>query len=137
MAQRRAKDPEAVRAYQREQHFKNHERSKKKMRDYYARRFFWGKSMKLRGEDRASFKDLAALWKSQRGRCALTGRKLDRSAHLDHILAKVRGGGDNIENLRWLCREANMAKRDMSDGEFLSLCGDVMRWIGERIEAVA
>ena len=49
----------------------------------------------------------------------------------------MRGGGDNIENLRWLCREANMAKRDMSDGEFLSLCGDVMRWIGERIEAVA
>lgn len=93
--------------------------------------------MKLRGEGRASTADLARLWKDQRGLCALTGRRLNReNAHLDHIVAKARGGSDGIGNLRWVCIEANLAKRELSDAEFTALCADVMRWIGERIQAV-
>lgn len=106
------------------------------MRDYYAKRFFWGKAMKLRGSERATTEEIAALWKRQRGKCALTGRRLDRSAQLDHKTPKTRGGADCIDNLQWLCEEANMAKRAMTDAEFISLCGDVMRHIGNRIQLV-
>lgn len=136
MASRRAADPERVRAYQREIHARNRERNVAKMRLYYAKRFFWSRAMKLRSPDRATYKELAALWKKQRGRCALTGRRLDRTADLDHILPKTRGGGDQISNLRWLSREVNMVKRNLTDDEFFALCGDVMRWIGRRIEMV-
>lgn len=133
----RAADPERARAYGREIHQRNRERNLAKMRGYYARRFFWGRAMKLRQEGRASYKDLASIWKEQRGRCALTGRRLSRdNAHLDHIVALARGGSDAKSNLRWVCTEANLAKRDLSDAEFSALCADVMRWIGERIEMV-
>lgn len=136
MARRRAADPEGVRAYQRALHASNREKNTATMRAYYGRRFFWGRAMKLRGENRATFKDLARLWKEQRGQCALTGRRLDRTAQLDHVLAKARGGTDEALNLRWLCRAANLARREFSDKEFLSLCSDVMRWIGRRIHLV-
>jgi hypothetical protein len=105
-------------------------------RAYFSRRFFWARAMRLRGLGRASAYDLARLWKKQRGRCALTGRRLDRTAQVDHVLSRARGGGDSIENLRWLCKEANLARRELSDEEFLALCGDVMRWIGRRIAVV-
>jgi len=132
----RAENPERARAYGREIHHRNGERNKAKMREYYARRFFWGRAMKLRSEGRATFREIARLWKAQRGRCALTGRRLDRDAQLDHILPRARGGGDEITNLRWVCNAANLAKRDMTDAEFETLCADVMAWIGQRIQMV-
>ena len=136
MARLRARDPDAARAKRNAYHARNREAQTAKMRDYYARRFFWGRAMKLRGAGRATFREIARLWKAQRGRCALTGRRLDREAQLDHILPRARGGGDEITNLRWVCNAANLAKRDMTDAEFETLCADVMRWIGERIAMV-
>lgn len=136
MARRRAANPDAAREQQRKWHAANRERNREKMRRYYARRFFWAKAMKLRSKNRASHLDLARLWKAQRGRCALTGRRLTRAAEVDHIHAKARGGDDAIENLRWVCREVNFARRDLPDNEFMALCEDVMRWIGRRIDAV-
>ncbi|MDE2354780.1 MAG: HNH endonuclease [Betaproteobacteria bacterium] len=136
MARRRAADPQAARDYRNAYHSANREARTEKMREYYQRRFFWGKAMKLRGPNRATARDLAMIWKVQRGRCALTGRRLDRAAQLDHKLAKARGGGDELANLQWLCEEANLAKRALTDSEFVALCSDVMRWIGERIQMV-
>lgn len=136
MARKRAENPELARAYQRQHHHNNRAKSLATMREYYSRRFFWGRAMKLRGACRATTKQLSALWKSQRGLCALTGRKLDRTAQLDHITAKARGGDDSIENLRWVCAQVNLAKRDLSDQEFIALCESVMAWIGQSINAV-
>ncbi len=146
MAVRRAADPDAMRAYQRRLHHANRERNLAATRAYYARRFFWGRAMKLRGDGRATPKDLARLWKAQRGKCALTGRRLDRKAQLDHIQPKARGGADHLANLRWVCLEVNLAKRDLHDAEFIALCAEVarmagaampvIRWIGGRIAAV-
>lgn len=136
MARRRAENPEAARQYQREFHAKNREQNCANMRDYYARRFFWGRAMKLRGKGHAGAKDLWSIWKRQRGLCALTGRRLDRTAHVDHILPKTRGGGDEAKNLRWICAEVNLAKRNLTEDEFSRLCKDVMEWIGRRIELV-
>ncbi len=134
MARKRADNPEAARAYHRARHFKNHEANKLKMRAYYGRRFFWGRAMKLRGEGRANTKELASLWKRQRGICCLTGRRLDRTAQLDHIMPKARNGSDRLDNLRWVCPEVNILKRNLTDDELLSVCSDVMSWIGKRIK---
>jgi hypothetical protein len=136
MARKRAENPQAARDYGNAYHAKNRGERTAKMRAYYARRFFWGRAMKLRGEGRATAADLASLWRRQHGRCALTGRKLDRTAQPDHILSKARCGDDSKGNLRWLCKEANLARRELSDAEFTSLCRDVMRWIGKRIAQV-
>ena len=137
MARRRAADPDAVRAYQRAHHKKHRERRNAAMRRLHRRRFFWTRAMHLRQEGRATASDLSRLWKRQRGRCALTGRRLTReNAHLDHIAPLARGGGDGIENLRWVCHEANLAKRALSDEQFVALCASVVRWIGQRIQEV-
>lgn len=136
MAKARAADPQRARNYRNNYHAENREARTAKMREYAGRRFFWTKAMKLRGEGRATNKQLASLWKAQRGLCALTGRRLDRSAQLDHKLPKARGGGDEIGNMQWVCEDANLAKRDMTDAEFTALCGSVMAWIGRRISEV-
>lgn len=131
MARKRAVNPEVFRKYQRDFHHKNASRQRKKMRDYYARRFFWAKMTKLRKKGRATHVQLARLWKSQRGLCALTGRRLTReNAEIDHKRPQVRGGGDGIENLQWVCKVANRAKRDLTDEEFLALCREVVSRCG-------
>jgi 5-methylcytosine-specific restriction endonuclease McrA len=137
MARLRASNPDATREKQRKWHAANREKNTAKMREYYARRFFWAKACKLRKMGAANYTELARLWKKQRGLCALTGRRLSReNAELDHKIPKSRGGGDEIDNLQWVTVEANRAKRDLTDGEFAELCGDVMRWIGDRIQLV-
>lgn len=135
MAKRRVEDPDKVRAAARKYHHNNRDKQNLKMRTFYHRRFFWSRAMKLKGLNRATTRDLAVLWKKQKGRCALTGRRLDRSAHLDHILPRARGGDDAVGNVRWVCPEVNLVKRDLLDAELLSLCVDVMRWIGARMDA--
>lgn len=137
MAKRRADDPDAVRKYQREAHHRNRDRNTAKMRDYYARRFFWGRAMKLRSSERATYTELAAIWKKQRGCCGLTGERLTRlNSHLDHIIPKTRGGSDKANNLRWVTKEANLLKRDLTDAELFQFCSNVMRWIGHGIREV-
>lgn len=134
MARLREKDPQAARDKRSVWHAANRDKQTAKMREYYARRFFWGRANKLRGDSRATFKELASMWKAQRGLCAITGRRLDRTAQLDHILPRARGGGDEAANLRWVCEAANLAKRDMTDSEFVALCAEAMHWIGRQIE---
>ncbi len=71
--------------------------------------------------------DLRGIWEAQGGHCALTGRALDGTAHLDHQLPLARGGTHDLTNLRWVTKEANLAKRDLLDVEFLALCRDVIK----------
>ena len=143
MAKRWREDPEGMRAKSRAWHHANREHNCAKMRQYAARRFFWNREMHMRGKERATARQLARLWRNQKGRCALTGRRLDRTAHLDHIVPLARGGGHEVSNLRWLCHEANLAKRALSDEQFFALCVDVaqglpcMAWIGKRIQQVS
>ena len=73
--------------------------------------------------------ELAHLWKQQRGVCAVTGRKLDKeNAQLDHIVPKSKGGETTTSNLRWVHRDVNYAKRELTDEAFLRLCSDVVEY---------
>lgn len=130
MATRRAQDLGAARKSGREHYHRRHEANLATMKAYQRRRFFWRRAVKLKG---VSARDLAGLWKRQRGRCAITDRKLDRTAQVDHILPQARGGTDSLANLRWVCALINIAKRHMTDDELEALCADMMSWVGERI----
>ena len=63
--------------------------------------------------------------------CGLTGRSIDlnlsKTYQLDHIIPKSKGGDNSINNCRLTCREANVAKNDMTDEEFIQLCYDVVK----------
>lgn len=102
-----------------------------KAREYNRRRFFWktARNLCLRSKGAsATFQELARLWKSQRGVCPYTQRRLTQeNAQLDHVIPMIRGGSSTIENLQWVNRDVNYAKRDLSRDEFIQLCADVMR----------
>lgn len=71
--------------------------------------------------------DLKSIWDRQNGKCALTGRELEIfSMELDHIVPLAKGGSSTIDNLQWTCKEANQAKKDLLDSEFIALCKEVI-----------
>ena len=74
--------------------------------------------------------ELVRIWRSQRGRCALSGRKLGRDAHLDHVTPISLGGSSGADNLRWTCPEINFVRGNLSDEELVRLCRDVAVWNG-------
>ena len=98
---------------------------------YALRRFFFIRrnNLKLKHKEQeiASHVEIARLWKKQRGLCALTHWRLTRAnAQLDHIIPIIKGGKGSIENLRWVHRDVNYAKRDLSDSCFLTLCHQIV-----------
>ena len=73
--------------------------------------------------------ELKQIWERQNGKCALTGRQLDFwTMELDHKIPLSRGGKSTIENLQWTCEEANQAKKDLLDDEFITLCQEVIAY---------
>lgn len=68
------------------------------------------------------------IWKRQKGLCAMTGKRLDRSAELDHIIPVSKGGKNHPSNLQWLCPEVNQCKNDMTAEEFVAVCKAVLSY---------
>jgi 5-methylcytosine-specific restriction endonuclease McrA len=62
--------------------------------------------------------------------CYLTGEQINiyqpRTYHFDHIIPRSRGGDSSIENLGICTKEANQAKHDMTEDEFIMLCKRVL-----------
>lgn len=66
---------------------------------------------------------LADLWDAQEGLCGITREPLTpENATVDHIVPRSRGGGDELENLRWVTRRANHLKNNLLDSELVELC---------------
>lgn len=70
--------------------------------------------------------------------CYLSGRPINledsKSYHLDHIMAFSKGGENSLENLGVACKEANMAKNDLSVEDFIQLCIDVCKHNGYAVK---
>jgi 5-methylcytosine-specific restriction endonuclease McrA len=137
---RRRRDPQTRQAVLEAQRRSYHNGGKDRAKEYLKRlkrdNFFVWKAR--RSYVWLTAAELKTLWVRQHGRCALTGRALDDTAELDHVVPRSRGGENSFKNARWLCREANQAKRDLLDTEFLGLCREVIAyatWIGR--EALA
>lgn len=62
----------------------------------------------------------AELWAEQQGRCGLTGAPIPEGVipHLDHIVAKSKGGPMVKSNLQWVHPMANHAKNSHTVEEF-------------------
>jgi hypothetical protein len=95
------------------------------------RRFFYCKAMLLKAHKRGAVcfettqqlaRGLMFQWIKQRGRCALTGIKLDRTANADHIVPVCKGGTDNSNNFQWLTPEANHFKGSLTVEELAHMC---------------
>ena len=95
--------------------------------------FKWRARLTNRSGKNVTAQELATLWKNQRGHCALSGTKLGRDAHLDHIVPVSKNGKTSLENLRWLDPWVNVARQNLSDEIFVSKCRQVAEWIGRRI----
>lgn len=63
-------------------------------------------------------------------KCYLTGRIIDlmesKSYSLDHVIPATKGGPNSLDNLGLVCRQANMAKSDMTLTEFIALCKEIL-----------
>lgn len=63
-------------------------------------------------------------------KCYLTGRSIDilkpKTYHCDHIIPISKGGTCLFDNLGFACKDANMAKNNLSIDEFLNLCKEVL-----------
>ena len=71
--------------------------------------------------------DLWSMAKKQRACCGITGRRLKGQVlSIDHIIPKSKGGSNDKSNLRLAILDANMAKRNKTDDEFIQLCKEVI-----------
>lgn len=78
---------------------------------------------------------LESKFEEQNHKCSLSGRKLvpGENTHIDHIVARAKGGLDDLENLRWVDKQVNQAKGAMGDEELLQLVRDIYENFGRRI----
>lgn len=72
-------------------------------------------------------KEIKDLFEKQNGLCYYTGKQLikGKTASLDHIIPKSKGGTHNITNLQWIDRRINRIKNDMPHNEFISFCHNI------------
>lgn len=84
-----------------------------------------------------TYKDVVSKFGEQ-PRCYLTGRAIDlsqpRSFSFDHVIPRSKNGSSTLDNLGITCREANMAKNDMTVPEFVRLCEEVLQHFGFKVE---
>ena len=101
----------------------NPEKNATLKKEWNKRRFFYSKAMMLKAHNRGGLcfettkqlaRGLMLQWIKQRGRCPLTGVKLDRTANADHILPVCKGGTDNSNNFQWLTPAANQFKGSLT-----------------------
>jgi 5-methylcytosine-specific restriction endonuclease McrA len=129
----REKNKESHRAAIKRWREKNREHAKAVESERARRRFFHTRAKnsvwRTKNGDVAEIRTaIFWLWHKQRGRCALTGKRLDRTAELDHIIPVSKGGLNHPSNLQWLSPEVNQCKNDLTEQEFIAICKAVLSY---------
>jgi len=94
------------------------------------------KASKFQKNAAFNYKDVHAKY-GDHFQCALTGRPLSwnnpQEYEYDHILPIARGGTACLDNLQIVCTDANRAKNDLTEEEFLDLCKEVVLHAGYKV----
>jgi 5-methylcytosine-specific restriction endonuclease McrA len=94
------------------------------------------KASKFQKNAAFNYKDVYAKY-GDHFQCALTGRPLSwnkpQEYEYDHILPIARGGTACMDNLQIVCTDANRAKNDLTEEEFLDLCKEVVLHAGYKV----
>jgi rubredoxin len=153
---RYANDPDKYRAFARNSYHRNADRARLLARERYAERLAddpldWrakgraaAKKWKSNNPDRITIiarnakakrkgapgkhtaDDLAAIFKAQRGRCAICRSKLGADRQVDHIVPLSKGGTNDRANLQWACATCNLEKRAHDPIEFMQSIGRLL-----------
>ena len=101
-----------------------------KSRDFQ-RRLRKGRTAKV--NSKFTFKDIIEKF-GETPKCYLTGRNINlqdpTSYNFDHILPSSKGGDNSLQNLGLTCKDANKAKGDLTLGDFIQLCQEVVMKFG-------
>lgn len=77
------------------------------------------------------WKELSTLLEKQNFKCALTDLEisLKDGIELDHIIPISKNGKFELSNVRWVTKEANRMKQDLTDNELKILCNKILQRI--------
>jgi 5-methylcytosine-specific restriction endonuclease McrA len=67
-------------------------------------------------------KQIENLFSSQRGRCPICKKKLDKY-HIDHVTPLSKGGAHSVKNFQLLCPPCNLAKSNHDPIDFMQKLG--------------
>ena len=71
--------------------------------------------------------------------CELTGRTIDLTKddyNIDHIIPVSRGGTNELDNMAFCIPEANAAKNNLTNDEFVALCKEVCEHFGYKVTKI-
>ena len=71
--------------------------------------------------------------------CELTGRKIDLTKddyNIDHIIPLDKGGTNELDNMAFCIPEANAAKSNLTNDEFVALCKEVCEHFGYKVTKI-
>lgn len=83
-----------------------------------------------------TYKDVIEYFGGTIVTCELTGRTIDLTKdnyNIDHIVPIDRGGTNELDNMAFCIPEANAAKNNLTNDEFVALCKEVCEHFGYKV----
>lgn len=82
------------------------------------------KRFKISKEFEKYWEELELLIGKQNYKCALTGDNIsfNDDIELDHIIPTTRNGKNELSNVRWVTRQSNRLKNNLTDDELREIC---------------
>lgn len=91
------------------------------------------RSLNIMPNTNYTYKDVIKYFGGTIVTCELTGRTIDLTKddyNIDHIIPIDRGGTNELDNMAFCIPEANAAKNNLTNDEFVALCKEVCEHFG-------